>query len=66
MLPPSRGQFALLQPLPRPSMRCIVSGQCYLRNYPLFLSLVSVIPPVIAGLALQRYVTHSLTLGAVK
>lgn len=30
------------------------------------ITLVSVIPPVIAGLALQRYITHGLTFGAVK
>jgi multiple sugar transport system permease protein len=30
------------------------------------ITLVSVIPPVIAGLVLQRYITHGLTFGAVK
>lgn len=30
------------------------------------ITLISVIPPVIAGLLLQRYITHGLTFGAVK
>jgi len=30
------------------------------------ITLVSILPPVIAGLALQRYITRGLTLGAVK
>jgi ABC-type glycerol-3-phosphate transport system permease component len=30
------------------------------------ITLVSIVPPVVAGLLLQRYLTHGLTFGAVK